>query len=1040
MSPHSLNTHDLINYTRVGATTLRDISDSFSIPFLSSVAGIILWILETVQTVKSNKERCFRMIERIHQIMCAIINISFTTKHGLSPKVLDIIGVFAIALQKFQGHLRSYRDSSMIGRLFRKGEISAQLDACETKFKEVLDCFQTQNGADLMAAIMNIELDTGRRHQELLKLLGDNDSMLSGDSSSIRRTLLHLGNSSSALSILPAQPKIFHGRESEVRDIVEMFLSYPARIAILGTGGIGKTTLAIASLHDPEVISKYRHRYFISCDSAHNHSALLATFSSHLQIEPSRHLARDIVQYFSEKDSALLVLDNLETAWEPRGSRAEIEELLSLLTDVPDLSLLITMRGAERPGKVKWSRPFIAPLHPLSEFATRQTFIDIADEPGDEVEEKALAELVRHSGCLALAVTLMARVAALEGYSSALACWLMQRTALLSEGDDKRSNLDISIMASISSPRFQSVPGSMQLLALLSILPDGIHDDELLHSEILVTELSQCKSTLLRTSLAYSDTNSRLKMLSPIRECVRAIHPPDPELVRQIRAYMHFLLQLWKTHRQLPSGDLVRRLTANLGNIHDLLLLGLDDNQNATKDVIRDILILDGFSRAILKGHTELMTPLPALLESLGDSDLWLRYSASHVEGQHSTLSTDIETLVQRGLEIAQNPSTDQHALTEFYNAIGLYYARAGQRTRAEEFLRLAMSLAEKIGDPVQQCFAIQTQCDLQTFAGNLQEGIMLARQGQRLAQAIGDFHAESLSLLHEARTQFFLGRPSVALSLCATARDLVIHCGLDGSDTYLGILDTEAEIHQEKTEYREARLLHEEAIRLTSPTRAPFFHAHALTKLAWLDITIGSDDEKIFTTLEAARSVATRFKWPFGLQHCDYVAACAFLRRAEVARARDIFEIGVFLSRDLNMGLLSSCVEQLGNPAHGMYEADKTFRWAVVYLALGCTLKTHRDIHQALRYLGDLFSMQGDDQSALNIFEAVLQASTELDVHRSRADCMLRIGNILMKYGDIQKGKQMWRDARPLFIRSAQVKCVEDIDRKLLDIEPQQN
>ncbi|KAF7325349.1 NB-ARC domain-containing protein [Mycena venus] len=53
---------------------------------------------------------------------------------------------------------------------------------------------------------------------------------------------------------------------------------------------------------------------------------------------------------------------------------AEVEEFLSLLTDVPHLALIVTMRGAERPGKILWTRPFLLPLRPLSNDAARQTF------------------------------------------------------------------------------------------------------------------------------------------------------------------------------------------------------------------------------------------------------------------------------------------------------------------------------------------------------------------------------------------------------------------------------------------------------------------------------------------------------------------------------------------------------------------------------------------------------------------------------------------------------------------------------------------
>jgi predicted ATPase len=46
-------------------------------------------------------------------------------------------------------------------------------------------------------------------------------------------------------------------------------------VIILGSGGIGKTTLALAVLHDDEVAKKYSYRYFVSCDGITSMDLLL---------------------------------------------------------------------------------------------------------------------------------------------------------------------------------------------------------------------------------------------------------------------------------------------------------------------------------------------------------------------------------------------------------------------------------------------------------------------------------------------------------------------------------------------------------------------------------------------------------------------------------------------------------------------------------------------------------------------------------------------------------------------------------------------
>ncbi|KAJ7832020.1 hypothetical protein B0H14DRAFT_1177562 [Mycena olivaceomarginata] len=180
------------------------------------------------------------------------------------------------------------------------------------------------------------------------------------------------------------------------------------------------------------------------CESANTRDDLLASIGSHLGLEPSKQLSKTILSHLRQSESCLILLDNFETPWERTESRSQVEEFLSLLSAIPNLALLITMRGAERPGKVKWHRPFLPPLEPLSSCASRQIFLDIADEPGTG-EESALNDLLDLSGSLPLAVSLMANIASFEGYLGTLRRWRIENTTLLSDGHDKRSNLEKSI-------------------------------------------------------------------------------------------------------------------------------------------------------------------------------------------------------------------------------------------------------------------------------------------------------------------------------------------------------------------------------------------------------------------------------------------------------------------------------------------------------------------------------------------------------------------------------------------------------------------
>ncbi|KAJ7442845.1 hypothetical protein FB451DRAFT_1438005 [Mycena latifolia] len=109
---------------------------------------------------------------------------------------------------------------------------------------------------------------------------------------------------------------------------------------------------------------------------------------------------------------------------------------------------------------------------------------------------------------------------------------------------------------------------------------------------------------------------------------------------------------------------------------------------------------------------------------------------------------------------------------------------------------------------------------------------------------------------------------------------------------------------------------------------------------------------------------------------------------------------------------------------------------WQVVYLAHSKKTQHKVDLYKAFQFLGDGFMLQGDKDTAQSLFELALEAFTEMDIHRSRADCMLRLGDIAKQSGDLVKAVGLWKDARPLFERSSQAKEVAKIDTRLAAID----
>jgi hypothetical protein len=138
------------------------------------------------------------------------------------------------------------------------------------------------------------------------------------------------------------------------------------------------------------------------------------------------------------------------------------------------------------------------------------------------------------------------------------------------------------------------------------MLPDGLSDTDLIQMRLPIPEILACKSTLIRTSLAFIGKDQRLKVLVPIREHVFGVHPPTNALKAKLRQYLHELLNLWHQFQYVnpADADIVPEILRNLGNFNSVLLdallrHGYEDPQN-----IKNILFLNRFYDRIQLTHS----------------------------------------------------------------------------------------------------------------------------------------------------------------------------------------------------------------------------------------------------------------------------------------------------------------------------------------------------------------------------------------------------------------------------------------------------
>jgi hypothetical protein len=280
------------------------------------------------------------------------------------------------------------------------------------------------------------------------------------------------------------------------------------------------------------------------------------------------------------------------------------------------------MRGAERPAKVQWTRPFLQPLKPLTKDAAYQTFIDIAD---DCHKNEDIEQLLLMTDNMPLAVTLVAYLVDYEGCPSVLARWQTEKTAMLSTGYDRKSSLSASIKLSLSSPRMSA--GAKDLLSLLAILPDGISAADLLQLDFPIKDILGCKAVLLRTSLAYNDDNTRLKALVPIREYVQSSRLPPPQLVQPLSMYFKELLRFGHQYRgRLTAAISVDNIASNLANLQNVLSFELHHDNPHLVAAVESIIFLNRLRLLMGLSCTPLIDDIPGILLQLKDQRLHVLY------------------------------------------------------------------------------------------------------------------------------------------------------------------------------------------------------------------------------------------------------------------------------------------------------------------------------------------------------------------------------------------------------------------------------
>ncbi|KAH7101457.1 hypothetical protein BKA62DRAFT_638590 [Auriculariales sp. MPI-PUGE-AT-0066] len=498
---------------------LREVGSLTAVPAVQAILGTASLIFESVKVARRNRLACLRVVQLVNETLEVVQ--SELTKAGTTV-LPDEAGNSLERLNKaLEGILDFVKHQSQSGLVRRLVNNTSERQARE-ELSLALVAFQSECLVRLHLETSERDARRGEIQSQTLHLL---DSMVE-DSTMVTEQL--------RTSFLPSAGLII-GRDAEQRLVLEQMkaatAASPARIVLLGGGGMGKSTLALSILNHPAVIQQFgKHRYFISCESATSSGGLISDVAAHVGIAGDQLKKRLLAALRSI--SLLLVLDNFETPWEGVDQRVETEMFLGELSALQNITLIVTMRGSERPLGVAWTTPAIEPLQTLDLTASRQIFSTIASLSGEQEDSVELQQFLKLLDGIPLAITLAANMTCNESLSALLQRWREEGTKAIqgnaSTSNQRLSSLDVSIKISVESSRMVNTPGAFELLQLLALLPNGIPEP---YSHPFFKHISRSVSALKGSLLASAGKDGRLRSLSPIRLYVLRHHPPPYPLI-----------------------------------------------------------------------------------------------------------------------------------------------------------------------------------------------------------------------------------------------------------------------------------------------------------------------------------------------------------------------------------------------------------------------------------------------------------------------------------------------------------------------------